>query len=71
MKDLFFPISKKVMFRNNRFVTAENIKHRSIRNELTVRYAQNYNPLKVPTYPKHPDYYSLVIKFKVLGLSKF
>ena len=25
MKDLFFPISKKVMFRNYRFVTAENI----------------------------------------------
>ena len=25
MKDLFFPISKKVMFRNNRFVTTENI----------------------------------------------
>ena len=23
MKDLFFPISKKVMFRNYRFVTAE------------------------------------------------
>ena len=25
MKDLFFPISKKIMFRNYRFVTAENI----------------------------------------------
>ena len=25
MKDLFFPISKKVMFRNYRFVTAENV----------------------------------------------
>ena len=31
----------------------------------------NNTTLKKPTYPTHPDYYSLVIKFKVLGLSKF
>ena len=47
------------------------IHHRTIRNKLTVRYAQNYTPLKIPTYPSHPDYYSLVIKFNVFGLSKF
>ena len=38
-----------------------------IQNELTVQYAQNYTPLKKQTYPTHPDYYSLVIKFKSLG----
>ena len=27
-------------------------------------------PLKKPTYPIHPDYYSLVIKFNVLDLFK-
>ena len=43
----------------------------TIRNELTVGYAQNYNPLKIPTYPTHSDYYSLVINFNVLCLSKF
>ena len=48
-----------------------HIHHLTIRNELTVRYTQNYTPFKIPTYPTHPDYYSLVIKFNVLGLSKF
>ena len=43
----------------------------TIINELTARYAQNYTPLKIPTYPTHPKYYSRVIKFNVLGLSKF
>ena len=41
------------------------------RNELTVRYAENYTSLKISTYPTHSDYYSLVIKFNVLGISKF
>ena len=48
-----------------------HIHHWTIGNELTVRYAQNYTPDKIPTYPTHPDYYSLVIKFNVLSLSKF
>ena len=43
----------------------------TIRKELTGQYAQNYTPLKILTYTNHPDYYSLVIKFNVLGLSKF
>ena len=38
---------------------------------MTVWYAQIYNPLKIPTYPYHPDYCSLVIKYNILGLSKF
>ena len=38
---------------------------------MTLRYAQNYTPLKNPIYPTHPDYYSLVMKFNVLGLLKF
>ena len=48
-----------------------HIHHCTIRNELTVRYAQIYTPLKIPTYPTYPDYYSLVIKFNILGLSNF
>ena len=32
------------------------IHHWRVRNELTVRYAQNHTPLKVQTYPAHPDY---------------
>ena len=42
-----------------------------IRNLLTVRYAQIYTTLKIPTYPTHSDYYSLVIKLNILGLSNF
>ena len=48
-----------------------HIHHWTIRNELIVWYTKKYTPLKIPTYPTHPDYYSLVIKFNVLGLSKF
>ena len=52
-------------------VSRLHIHKRTIRNQLTFRCAQNYTPLKIPTYPTHPDYYSLVIKLNVLGLSKF
>ena len=48
-----------------------DIHHWTIRNELTVRYAQNDTPFKIPTHPTHPDYYSLVIKFNDMGFSKF
>ena len=48
-----------------------HIHHLTIRNELTVRYAQIYTHLKIPTHPTQPDFYSLVIKFYILGLSKF
>ena len=47
------------------------IHHWTIGNEFTVRYAQIYTPLKIPTYPTHPDYFSQEIKFNILGLSKF
>ena len=40
-------------------------------NELTVRYAQNNNLLKIPTYSTHSDNFSLAIKFNNLGFSKF
>ena len=42
-----------------------HIHHWKIRNELTVRYAQNYTRLKISTYPTHTNYYSLVIKFNI------
>ena len=48
-----------------------SIHHWTFQNELTVRYAQNDTPLKIPTYPNHSDNYSLAIKFNILGLSKF
>ena len=41
-----------------------------IQNVMTVRYAQIIVHLKIATYPTHSDYYSLVIKFKILSLSK-
>ena len=41
-----------------------HIHHRTIRNEFTVRFAQIYLPLKITTYPIHPDNYRLV-PFKV------
>ena len=47
-----------------------HIHHWRIRNDLTVWYAQNYTPLKIPTHPTYPDYYSIVIKINILGLSK-
>ena len=31
------------------------------KNKLTVRYAQIYTPLKIPTCPTYSDYYSLSI----------
>ena len=42
-----------------------------IQNELTARYVQICIPLKIPTYPTHPDNYSLEIKFIIFDLSKF
>ena len=42
-----------------------HIHHWRIRNDLTVWYAQNYTPLKIPTHPTHQDYYSIVIKINI------
>ena len=38
---------------------------------MTVRYAKILAHLKIPPYPAHSDYYSLVIKFNISSLSKF
>ena len=38
---------------------------------LSRLHIHHYTPLKILTFPTYPDYYSLVIKFNILGLSKF
>ena len=48
-----------------------HIYHLKIINELTVRYAQNCTPLKISTYPTHPDYYSLVHVIKIQRIGPF
>ena len=47
------------------------IHHWTILNELTVRYDQINPTLKKQIYNTHSDYYSLAIKFNILGISKF
>ena len=54
----------------------EERKLQAERDALQSQYEQEQQKIRqkevgLPTYPTHPDYYSLVIKFIILGLSKF